>query len=470
MANQFTRKDRSQLLGESIYANKREELFDVYSDTYKSAHGMRPRGVYPEDYTEEELEAMIEQLYADMESGSVHESKISNRAGANKLRVTRSKLRNMIAEEMSGRNSRAIPTLSSVLFEGGDAAKPDAAAAGSLEKLSVKSGPSEVVKFLNGPGADPRVRALLAAGQQDGDEKDEAAIITESKGTCGELVPTQVEIELTKSIGYPLAKFKMLKKMISGGVQRVGPPGNDMIVKSGNLIVDGHHRWSSLFSVAGPTGQIAAIDVALPETDAASVLAIVQTAIAATITGKVPKAKAGGMNILSKGKDAIAAMITQAYESGEGEAGPILTDDFVSSCMSDSAVNKHFGLQDANIVGPRREEPEAKKESRYRGSLLEKRGKFSGKYAEKDKIAAARRHIINFVADNLSQMNQPAAGSPPRVDMPQLDKAGGGVKGALEKLGAGDVNYKAPFVEARRRSDDQIVLERWQKLAGLIKC
>lgn len=468
MANQFTRKDRSHLLGESIYANKREELFDVYSDTYKSAHGIRPRGVYPEDYTEEELEAMIEQLYADMESGSVYESKISSRAGANTLRVTRSKLRNMIAEEMQGRR---IPSLSSVLFEGEDAAKLDPAAAGALQKLSVKSGPSDVVKFLNGPGADPRVRALLAAGKQDGDETDEAATISEGQGKCGDLVPTQVEIELTKSIGYPLAMFKMLKKMISGGVQRVGPPGNDMIVKSGNLIVDGHHRWSSLFSVAGPDGQIAAIDVALPEKDAASVLAIVQTAIASTLSGKVPKAKAGGMNILGKSKDEIAAMITKAYESGEGEAGPVLTDDFVSSCMADPAVNKHFGLQAANIVGPKQEEPEQKKESYgRRNSLLEKRGKFSGKYAEKDRIAKARKHIIDFVANNLSQMNQPAEGSPPRVDMPQLDKAGGGVKGALEKLKAGDVNYKAPFAaESRRRNDDQAVLERWQKLAGLIK-
>jgi hypothetical protein len=313
------------------------------------------------------------------------------------------------------------------------------------------------------------VRALLAAGDADGDVKDEAANISEGSATIGELIPTQIEIELTKSIGYPLAKFESLVKMISGGVQKIGPPGNNMIVRSGNLIVDGHHRWSSLFSVAGPSGQISSIDVAMSEKDAASVLAIVQTAIAATLAGPVPKAKAGGMNILGKGKDEIAGLIRKAYESGEGEAGPILTDEFISKCMADPKVNAHFGL--SQIVGPKKAKEE-KNESYGRGSLLgEKKSKLGNKYEDKSRIGSARAKIIDVVADNLSQMKQPAAGSPPRVDMPQLDKAGGGVAGALEKLKSGEVNYKPPFAQegTRQRSNDQIVLERWHKLAGLIK-
>lgn len=475
---------------ESIYANRREELLDVYSDMYKSVHGMRPRGRHLDDYTEEDLEEMIQQLVDGTGSGVRDDWNMSGQIPESAMKITRSRLRNIIAEEMGRsshrnvRNSSTMPTLSSLLFEAeGDSESgttPNAAGPDALSKLSVKSGPSNVVEFLNGPGADPRVRALLAAGKSDGDEADEAATITAAEPTIGGLIPTQIEIELTKSIGYPLAKFDVLKKMISGGVQKIGPKGNDMIVKSGDLIVDGHHRWSSLFSVAGPSGQIAAIDVSLPEKDAASVLAIVQTAIASTLKGPVPKAKAGGMNILGKSEDQIASLITKAYESGEGEAGPILTNKFVSMCMADPSVNEHFGLQKANIVGPRRPrkeksegESDQKAESRsFQGmSLLEKRGSFSGKYGERDRIARARRHIIKFVANNLSQMKQPAEGSPPRVDMPQLDKAGGGVTGALEKLKAGDVNYKPPYAAEshRRGNNDQIVLERWQKLAGLIK-
>ena len=108
---------------------------------------------------------------------------------------------------------------------------------------------------------------------------------------------------------------------------------------------------------------------------------------------------------------------------------------FVQKCIADDTVRSHFGIE------------------------------------EDADLNSARTAIIEKVADNLSQMNQPAAGSPPRVDMPQLDQASGGVQGALEKLAAGDVNYKPPFTanESRMRRDDSIVLERWHKLAGLIK-
>lgn len=371
------------------------------------------------------------------------------------MRLSETHLRNLIRQ-----------TVKRALVEAESDEKADPAATGALEKLSIKSGPSSAVQFLNGPGADPRVRALLSAGDIDGDETDEAATISEGSGTCGELIPTQVEIELTKSIGYPLAKFDLMKKMISGGVQRIGPAGNDMIVKSGNLIVDGHHRWSSLFSVAGASGQIAAIDVALPEKDAASVLAIVQTAIAATLDGPVPKAKAGGMNILGESKDSIVAMIRKSYESGSGEAGPILTDDYVLACLQDNGVAKHFGLTEVQKSFGMEGAAEAEARSaKKEGVLREKRNPVNRKA-----LAKAREIIINKVADNLSQMKKPAAGSPPRVDMPQLDKAGGGVQGALEKLKSGEVNYKAPYAaENRTRSNDQVVLERWQKLAGLIK-
>lgn len=337
------------------------------------------------------------------------------------MRLTESQLRNLIRKSVR----RA-------LLEAEETTDPKAA--GALEDLSVSSGPSDTVKFLNGPGADPRVRALIKAGTSDGAPDDEAASISEGSATIGELIPTQIEIELTKSIAYPLAKFEAMKKMISGGTQRIGPPGNDMIVTSGNLIVDGHHRWSSLFSVAGPSGAIASINVELPEKDAASVLSIVQTAIAATLDGPVPKAKAGGMNILGKGKDELVSLITSAIGESS-EAGEILSDDFVQKCIADDGVRSHFGIE------------------------------------EDADLSSARTAIVEKVADNLSQMNQPAAGSPPRVDMPQLDKASGGVQGALEKLASGDVNYKPPFTakESRVHRGDQIVLERWQKLAGLIK-
>lgn len=345
-----------------------------------------------------------------------------------------------------------------------EADAPPEGGADVMTKFDVSKGPSAAVEFLNGPGADKRVKALLASGTADGDAADEVASVTTGGATIGNLIPTQVEIELTKSIAYPLAKFDAMKKMISGGTQRIGPPGNDMIVTSGDLIIDGHHRWSSLFSVAGPAGVIATIDVALPEKDAASVLAIVQAAIATTLPGGVPAAKAGGMNILGKSQDEIAGMITQAYESGGGEVGPILTDEYVLACLNDPKVSAHFGL-----AGTSSQEEQPKTESRRaRGGLLAEKSSKLGKKMDR-RVEAARSAIINKVAENLSRMNQPAEGAPPRVDMPQLDKAGGGVQGALDALKTGTVNYKPPFAAESSTRNGEVLTERWQKLAGLIK-
>jgi hypothetical protein len=373
------------------------------------------------------------------------------------------KLRKFISNEIKTvikESIRPRRTLASLIFEA-DEKKDDSAAT----TLDISKGPSAAISFLNGPGADKRVRALLAAGTEDGSTEDESAKITEGSAVIANLIPTQVEIELTKSIGYPLAKFDALKNMIAGGVQRIGPSGNDMIVTSGNLIVDGHHRWSSLFSVAGPGGEIASINVELQETDAASVLAIVQTAIASTLDGAVPAAKAGGMNILGKSEKEIAGLIRKAYESGQGEAGPVLADEFVEKCLQDDGVVKHFGLEKVKGSFGIASVADAKTESLIREKVE----------LNRKALAAARQIIINKVANNLSKMNQPAEGSPPRVDMPQLDKAGGGVMGALDKLSSGEVNYKEPFknktpVKKESSSNEgEVLIERWQRLAGIVK-
>ena len=355
-----------------------------------------------------------------------------------------------------------------------------------MSGLDISKGPTAAIAWLNGPGADPKVRELLARGLEDGSPNDEEAKISETSKTIGDLEPTQREIELTKSVAYPLANFDAMKNMISGGVKKIGPPGNDMIVTSGNLIIDGHHRWSSLFSMAGPEGQIAALDIELPEKDAASVLAITQAAIASTLTKgqPVPKAGAGKSNILGKSKDQIFTLIMDVYKKGGGESGAILTQEFMESCMQDPAVVKHFGLQEVSELGNlggiedargrkgsggAADATKSQVEAALRGRNYNSRSGHGNMWllSERPNVGALRRQanmareiMVEKIADNLSQMNNFAEGSPPRVDMPQLDKAVGGVRGALDNLEAGAVNYKAPFGES---------VERWQRLAGIIK-
>ena len=92
------------LLRESIYANPKEELIDVYHEIYRSAYGMRPRGVDFSKYSEEQLQAMIDELRAEMGESTqariTHESSTSAQHEG-KTRVTKTQLQRIIKEEVS---------------------------------------------------------------------------------------------------------------------------------------------------------------------------------------------------------------------------------------------------------------------------------------------------------------------------------------------------------------------------------
>jgi len=135
---------------------------------------------------------------------------------------------------------------------------------------------------------------------------------------------------------------------------------------------------------------------------------------------------------------------------------PLLSDDYMAKVMGDAAVKTHFGIEDP------------------------------------DDTDAARDKIIETIASNLDASNlKMAPGAPGRDVMPQL--SGGdfehedklSVKDVAQLANAGSVNYQADFkpageeteeteaepekklTDGRVNSDAQI-LERWQKLAGML--
>ena len=74
-----------------------------------------------------------------------------------------------------------------------------------------------LVKFLNSPeGKDPKVRLALAAGDQDGNPGDETIAVGDTSPAVKGLKPTQNEISLSQSIGWPLSSTKSLKNMATG--------------------------------------------------------------------------------------------------------------------------------------------------------------------------------------------------------------------------------------------------------------
>ncbi|MBP05049.1 MAG: hypothetical protein CMA72_09745 [Euryarchaeota archaeon] len=334
-------------------------------------------------------------------------------------KLNESALRNVIMQEMS------------ILRE----EMSDEEAVGALEdRLNFDQGVADVVAFLNSDeGNDPKVRKFIKGGLEDGDRSDEQMKVNPSATpTVGDMLPTQSEIGLPNSIGYPLSKFGSLKAAMAKSGDPTGR--GKKIIASGNHVIDGHHRWSTRYAMAGPDATIDAVDIALPGSNADQKLAAAQIAIVATMDSDekgVPKASAEGLvNILGKGKNDIKSALEKIYDSGQAmDTGePILADDYMEQVMGDSGVKNHFSISDG------------------------------------DDADAARGKIIDVVADNLSKLRKDDS-APVRTLMPQFD--GGQTheldpEEVLKTAASGKVNYASDYGVSEAAN-------RWSKMAGILR-
>jgi microcompartment protein CcmL/EutN len=116
-----------------------------------------------------------------------------------------------------------------------------------------------------------------------------------------DLKPTQNEIDVDKSLKFPLTNAQSAAVCLKGGPVSIA--GKNIVTGGGGkFIIDGHHRWSQLYCM-NPEASITAMDVN-NITDPIAGLKATQLGIAGDI-GKVPVAKVEGQNLLKMGKDAL---------------------------------------------------------------------------------------------------------------------------------------------------------------------
>ena len=305
----------------------------------------------------------------------------------------------------------------------------DEEAVKAIEDNIPGKGVTDVVDFLNSPlGTDPKVREFIRKGSEDGDPSDEQITVGSGSPKVGNMVPTQNEIDLMKSISFPLSSIDALDNAMGSSVA-IGD-----IIASGEHIIDGHHRWSSVASV-NPDASLKVIDLGLPGS-ADTKLAVAQVAIAAQPkvgTKPVPKATTAGAanNILGKSAGAIKEMIL-ARVGESSEAGELLNDEIVN----------HIKTKYANKFG----------------------------IGEGDDMETVREKIANTVGKNLAAMK--AGEGPERAYMPQFTGGDTGpsldARDVMGTLSRGDANYKEPIKQEAKRQYG-VILERWQKLAGLLQ-
>ncbi len=121
------------------------------------------------------------------------------------------------------------------------------------------------------------------------------------------LIPTQNEIDLDKSLKYPLTDPFTTELFLNGGI--ISIMGQKIVTSNyGKFIIDGHHRWSEVYCI-NPSAKMLALDLS-DVTDPFNALKYTQLGIAADI-GKTPIAPGGGINMLTACKEDIFKYISK---------------------------------------------------------------------------------------------------------------------------------------------------------------
>lgn len=151
------------------------------------------------------------------------------------------------------------------------------------------------VRRLGAAAKDPKVRAVLIAGRQDGMIIDDLVATRDIVRKSTQLQPIQREIDLAKSLKWVGSKPEHVPLILRGGTLGARHfAGNPIVTSKGKYIVDGHHRWSQVYMV-NPDVKLESIDLNIDDPEKA--LRASQIAIA-TFTGTVPVQKVEkGMNI-----------------------------------------------------------------------------------------------------------------------------------------------------------------------------
>ena len=229
---------------------------------------------------------------------------------------------------------------------------------------------------------DSKVKAVLAAGEEDGVPADEKITLTDGDLDVTALRPTQNEIALDKSLTYPLTDVKSAEACLKGGTVAIA--GKRIITAEGSYIVDGHHRWSQLYAM-NKNAKIAVTDMVSRDLkNPLDFLKITQVAIAADL-GKVPTQTAkGSINLITISEDQLKK--------------------FVIDTITDPVLE-----------------------------VFKKYNK-----------ATTKEEAADYIWTNVQSMqktSKPVAGAPKRDFMPQTDDA----KNWEKLAAAGSLNYKEPF-------------------------
>lgn len=162
--------------------------------------------------------------------------------------------------------------------------------------------------------ANPGLYELLTTGGVSRGIPNSAINVEQMAVPVANLIPSQNEISLASSLGFPLGRDPdAIRTAFEGGDVKVA---GQLILTSadGQYIVDGHHRWLQLF-VINPFANIVAADVGYVPNPKEALLQT-QVAIAAQ-TGYLGSSSAGDDNLFTISQEAFNTQVTAIIDNGK---------------------------------------------------------------------------------------------------------------------------------------------------------
>ncbi len=288
----------------------------------------------------------------------------------------------------------------------------------SMEKL-LGAGYSEFVKWLGGNIQDPKTLALIAAGQKDGSPGDDRFGFEDGALAVAKLIPTQNEIDIDKSLAYPLVKdpSQLIEKIETDGPFTVV---ENIITFNGKYIIDGHHRWSTVYA-CNKNAKITVTNITIEGLDPLDALKAVQMAIGAQ-TKKIPMQSVEGTNLLKVGESDLKQWIAKNVPRKTSEAIYAAGEQIINK-LKQGAGGAKAGINEEILS-------EISK-NRFHKFMIGQ---------------VLPRYLWSNVA-LMQKTSQPVAGAGPRDFMPQT----GGINWK-EPLAKGQIDIKPPFASVRKKA------------------
>lgn len=154
---------------------------------------------------------------------------------------------------------------------------------------------------------------LVTAGGSTRGIPNSSLQLTSITANVATLVPTQNEIDLAKSLKFPLQDPDQLATYFAGGV--IQPFGNPIVTANdGTYIVDGHHRWSAIVLI-NPYTQVTALDLGYVPTPQTALKEAQMGVMAAK--GYLASATVEGQNLYTIQEGVFDAAVTQFIKDGD---------------------------------------------------------------------------------------------------------------------------------------------------------